>query len=85
MEFRLEDFDNQQEPSIDLEGKSVEENSFGEKEKNLENSPDQIPSTMITLSLQKKKKLSDNCGNLIMRCGVLSGEPSCAAQLSIFC
>ena len=31
MEFRLEDFDNQQEPSIDLEGKSVEENSFGEK------------------------------------------------------
>ena len=58
MEFRLEDFDNQQEPSIDLEGKSVEENSFGEKEKNLENSPDQIPSTMITLSLQKKKKLS---------------------------
>ena len=57
MEFRLEDFDNQQEPSIDLEGKSVEENSFGEKEKKFREFSRSIPIDHDNFIITEEKEI----------------------------
>ena len=57
MEFRLEDFDNQQESSIDLEGQSVKENSFGEKEKKFREFSRSIPIDHDNVIITEEKEI----------------------------